>query len=84
MDNNYYRAANDPDALRATGMYAILTPDECVKMATDLGDWGAIALHPLMGGLPPELSWPSLELFADKVLPQLSVVGGSVVDMSRI
>ena len=84
MDNTYYRAANDADALRKTGMYAILTPEQCIKMAQDLGDWGAIALHPLMGGLPPELSWPSLELFASKVLPELSIDSGSVFDMSRL
>lgn len=84
MDNMYYRAANDADALRKTGMYAILTPEQCIKMAQDLGDWGAIALHPLMGGLPPELSWPSLELFASKVLPELSIDSGSVFDMSRL
>jgi hypothetical protein len=27
-----------------------------------------------MGGLPIDLSWASLHLFADKVLPDLSVV----------
>jgi alkanesulfonate monooxygenase SsuD/methylene tetrahydromethanopterin reductase-like flavin-dependent oxidoreductase (luciferase family) len=32
------------------------------------------AFTPLMGGLPGDLSWASLELFADKVLPHLSVV----------
>lgn len=28
-------------------------------------------LHPLMGGLPPDLAWESLELIAAKVLPAL-------------
>ncbi len=30
-------------------------------------------LHPLMAGLPPELSWPSLEMFESKVLPHIEV-----------
>ncbi len=84
IDNGFYQAANDPAALRASGMYALLTPDECVAMAKGLGDLGAIALHPLMGGLPPELSWPSLELFASKVLPQLDIDQGSVFDVDRL
>ena len=28
-------------------------------------------LHPLMGGITPELAWRSLELVEQKVLPQL-------------
>ena len=31
----------------------------------------ALNFHPLAGGLPPDLAWASLELFADKVLPGL-------------
>lgn len=57
--------------LRAEGVYAILTPDECVALADRLGPAGAIILHPLCGGTPPELAWPCLELFHDKVLPRL-------------
>jgi alkanesulfonate monooxygenase SsuD/methylene tetrahydromethanopterin reductase-like flavin-dependent oxidoreductase (luciferase family) len=63
-----YTPADDADALRAGGAYAVLTPDECVAMASSAG---ALRLHPLMGGLPPELAWESLELVAAKVLPRL-------------
>ncbi len=84
MDNSFYQAAADADALRATGMYAVLTPEECIAMAKGLGDLGAIALHPLMSGMPPELSWASLELFADKVLPELQVDSGSVFAVDRM
>ena len=82
--SNPYTMADDPQALRATGQYAILTPDECVDMAHNLGDLGAIQLHPLMGGMPPELSWPSLELIADKVLPRLDIDTNSVFAIDRI
>ncbi len=84
MDNSYYAAADNADALRETGMYSILTPDQCVEMAKGLGDLGAIALHPLMGGMPPELSWPSLQLFADKVLPKLEIDRDSVFAVDRL
>jgi hypothetical protein len=63
-----YAPADDADALRASGAYAVVTPDECVAMARSTG---ALRLHPLMGGLPPELAWESLELVAAKVLPRL-------------
>ena len=83
-DNNPFEMADDPDALRASGRYVVLTPDECVEMAHKLGDLGDIQLHPLMGGMPPDLSWPSLELFADKVFPQLEIDTNSVFAIDRI
>lgn len=64
-----YTPSDDADALRASGAYAVVTPDECIALARE---HGALRLHPLMGGLPPELSWESLELIAAKVLPALS------------
>lgn len=63
-----YTPTEDADALRAGGAYAVLTPDECVALARETG---ALRLHPLMGGLPPELAWESLELIASEVLPRL-------------
>ncbi len=83
-DNNPFILADDPDALRATGRYAILTPDECVEMALGLGDLGVIGINPLTGGMPPDLSWPSLELIADKVLPRLDIDTNSVFAIDRI
>jgi alkanesulfonate monooxygenase SsuD/methylene tetrahydromethanopterin reductase-like flavin-dependent oxidoreductase (luciferase family) len=64
-----YAAADDADALRARGDYLVLTPDECVATARE---HGALLLHPLMGGLDPDLAWESLELVASKVIPRLS------------
>jgi alkanesulfonate monooxygenase SsuD/methylene tetrahydromethanopterin reductase-like flavin-dependent oxidoreductase (luciferase family) len=59
------------DELRAEGKYKVLTPDECVALLADYGPLDTFVLHPLMGGIDPELSWAGLELFADKVLPQV-------------
>ena len=56
------------DELKRSGVYRVVTPDECVALA---GEVGALVLHPLMGGMPPALGWQSLELFAAEVLPRL-------------
>jgi alkanesulfonate monooxygenase SsuD/methylene tetrahydromethanopterin reductase-like flavin-dependent oxidoreductase (luciferase family) len=57
--------------VRDTGVYQVLTPDECVDLAHQQGELGSVLLHPLMGGIPPELGWESLELFERQVLPRL-------------
>ena len=64
-----YTSTTDADALRASGRYAVVTPDECVALARSTG---ALRLHPLMGGLPPDVAWESLELIASDVLPRLT------------
>jgi alkanesulfonate monooxygenase SsuD/methylene tetrahydromethanopterin reductase-like flavin-dependent oxidoreductase (luciferase family) len=63
-----YSEVTNPDDLRAPGMYEVLTPDEAVKAITERG--GAL-FKPLMGGMPPDLAWESLELFESKVRPML-------------
>jgi len=54
------------DDVRKSGVYRVVTPDECVALANEMG---RIILHPLMGGMPPELGWQGLRLFESKVLP---------------
>ncbi len=56
------------DDVRRSGAYAILTPDDCIRLARDTG---RVILHPLMGGMDPALGWDSLRLFEEKVLPQI-------------
>ncbi|MCZ7526354.1 MAG: LLM class flavin-dependent oxidoreductase [Acidimicrobiia bacterium] len=63
--------AQDHDELRRSGVYRVVTPDECVAMAEAMGDLGTLVLHPLVGGLAPEPAWESLELFEAEVLPRL-------------
>lgn len=66
-----HSGATTVDELRAEGIYRVLTPDEVVDLAELLGDFGGIVFHPLCGGAPAELAWPSLELYAEKVLPRI-------------
>jgi hypothetical protein len=63
--------ATSVDDLRAEGKYLVLTPDECVGLIETYDPFQGFVLHPLMGGIDPDLSWASLELFAAKVLPRV-------------
>ncbi len=62
-------AASIQDLRNENGAYRVLTPDAAVAY---IREHGMLALHPLCGGCPPELAWPTLELVAKKVLPALS------------
>lgn len=60
--------ASDVEGLRAEGIYQFLTPEEAIERARTTG---ALSLHPLVGGMPIESAWQSVELTVDKVLPAL-------------
>ena len=55
------------DGLLASGMWKVVTPEECLELGRA---HGSVALHPLMGGMPLEIGWESMQLFVDKVLPR--------------
>jgi len=63
-----FREVEDEAALRATGQYAVLTPDDFVQELRAAAFPFAL-LHPLVGGMPPELAWSSLRLFEERVVP---------------
>ena len=48
---------------RAGGQYRILTPDEYAAELQAKGDGAFAVLHPMVGGIPPELAWEHLRLF---------------------
>jgi alkanesulfonate monooxygenase SsuD/methylene tetrahydromethanopterin reductase-like flavin-dependent oxidoreductase (luciferase family) len=60
------------DDLRAEGIYRILAPEECVAIAAEKGPGMAFGHHPLCGGTPIEVGWESLELYVNKVLPNIA------------
>ncbi len=62
---------DDSEALRATGQYRVVTPEELVAELTEKGPFAFCMLHPLVGGLPPELAWKSLKLIETQVIPNL-------------
>lgn len=60
--------AATPEQIMASGAYRVVTPDQCVELARRNR---GLTLHPLMGGMPPDLGWESLRRFEEKVLPRL-------------
>jgi alkanesulfonate monooxygenase SsuD/methylene tetrahydromethanopterin reductase-like flavin-dependent oxidoreductase (luciferase family) len=66
-----FEAAETVDAVRKGGNYRILTPNDLIELAKNMGPDGEIRFHPLMGGMRPELGWQSLHLFETVVLPEL-------------
>jgi alkanesulfonate monooxygenase SsuD/methylene tetrahydromethanopterin reductase-like flavin-dependent oxidoreductase (luciferase family) len=70
-DNNAaspYTTVADIDELRQGSAYAVLTPDEYVhELRTAPFAFGM--LHPMCGGIPPDLAWTSLRLFEHEVMP---------------
>jgi alkanesulfonate monooxygenase SsuD/methylene tetrahydromethanopterin reductase-like flavin-dependent oxidoreductase (luciferase family) len=66
-----YEAIADADALRATGQYRVVTPDDLAEEIRAKGEFGFTLFHPMVGGVPPDMAWESLRLFEREVLPQL-------------
>jgi alkanesulfonate monooxygenase SsuD/methylene tetrahydromethanopterin reductase-like flavin-dependent oxidoreductase (luciferase family) len=61
--------ATTVDELRKNNVYAVVTPDECIEIVRK---YGSLALHPLCGGIAPDVAWESLELVASRVQPALT------------
>lgn len=62
----------NPDNLRASGAYQVLTPDQAVAMINAMDDVSTFVLTPLLGGLDPEFAWEGLRLFEREVWPHVS------------
>ena len=58
-----YRPAADVAELRARNQYRILTPEEYRAELDALDEEPVPLLHPMVGGIPPELAWRHLRLF---------------------
>jgi alkanesulfonate monooxygenase SsuD/methylene tetrahydromethanopterin reductase-like flavin-dependent oxidoreductase (luciferase family) len=72
FEGHLYDQVTDAERARKDGFYAVVTPDECVGIVRRLqAEHSTVLFKPLIGGLDPELSWSSFELFVDRVLPQV-------------
>lgn len=63
--------AGSVDELRASGLYEIITPEECISRHRADPDYQAL-LHPLCGGIPVERAWDCLHLYRDEVMPEVA------------
>jgi alkanesulfonate monooxygenase SsuD/methylene tetrahydromethanopterin reductase-like flavin-dependent oxidoreductase (luciferase family) len=65
---NPYRTVADLDELRASGNYRVITAEQMIE-EQKASPFPFAMFHPLCGGMPIDLAWPSLKLFEDRVLP---------------
>lgn len=58
------------DELRAeNGAHRVVTTKEAVELVRT---FGMVALHPLCGGLDPDVAWPYLRRVVDDVVPAVA------------
>jgi hypothetical protein len=62
-----YEVRASVDELRASGRYRILTPEE-YGAELKAGNLALAVLHPMVGGIPPDLAWRHLRLFEEAFL----------------
>ena len=63
-----FHVAADVEELRAGDQYRILTPDEYAAELKGEAEDPFVVLHPMVGGIPPELAWRHLRLFEETFL----------------
>jgi hypothetical protein len=60
------------DEVKASGRYRFLSPEQLIAEVCDSNHYGPIVMHPLVGGMPVEEAWKSVQLLTDTVLPALT------------
>ena len=63
----------DVNVVRSSPAYAVVTPQECIELARKLPDGSYICLRVNKPGIHTDMSWESLELFANDVMPHIQV-----------
>lgn len=64
--------ASNVEELRAEGIYRILSPEQAIATCKEDGDFATMVLHPLVGGMPVDKGWDTVNLYIEKVLPALA------------
>jgi len=68
--NSPFKGLDNPEALRASGLFVAMTPEQLLGMVTANPEIKMLSLQPLLGGLAPEEGWKSLKLFK-QILPDI-------------
>jgi alkanesulfonate monooxygenase SsuD/methylene tetrahydromethanopterin reductase-like flavin-dependent oxidoreductase (luciferase family) len=63
-----YRPMASIEDLRASGRYRVLTPDAYAGELATQGEAALEVMHPMVGGIPPDLAWRHLRLFEEAFL----------------
>ena len=68
VSSSPWHGLDSAEAIKASGIMRVVTVEECIALGAGSAP---LKLHPLIGGLDPEIGWKSLDLFATKVVPAL-------------
>ena len=71
-----YAGNFDETTVRQSPAYRVLTPEQVLQLADELGDHSVLYLNPLLAGVDPRESWRMLKLFEQQVMPHLNKVKG--------
>jgi alkanesulfonate monooxygenase SsuD/methylene tetrahydromethanopterin reductase-like flavin-dependent oxidoreductase (luciferase family) len=74
--SNPWTKLDSVEDLKTLGLYAVVTPDECIELARQQDPQANLVFKPLVAGLDPDVGWQSLQLFVDRVLPALQPQNG--------
>ncbi|MBX6390670.1 MAG: LLM class flavin-dependent oxidoreductase [Frankia sp.] len=66
-----YQTPESLEQLRAQGQYRVVTPADHAAELRAAVPFGLGLMHPMMGGIPPEVAWSSLRLLERDVLPNV-------------
>jgi alkanesulfonate monooxygenase SsuD/methylene tetrahydromethanopterin reductase-like flavin-dependent oxidoreductase (luciferase family) len=73
QDQRNWRPVTEMAVLQADPRYNVWTPAEFLEQLRALGPDDEYVIQPLVGGMPAELSWPSLCRIESDVLPKLDL-----------
>lgn len=66
-----YAGEMTPEAIRENPAYQVLTPEDTLRLAEQLGEHSVLYLNPLLSGIDPASSWEMLSVFEREVYPYL-------------
>lgn len=66
-----YAKQMTPESVRRSPAYRVLTPEQALALAAELGEHSVLYLNPLLAGIDPAFSWRMLRLYEREVHPHL-------------
>lgn len=72
-----YAGKMTADTIRNSPAYKVLTPEQTLELAHELGDNSVFYLNPLLAGIDPALSWEMLSLYEREVHPYIRGATGA-------
>lgn len=72
-DTPFKNMLTSDEALKASGMIVVCTPEELLARAKKAHPLGGVTFMPLIGGLSPQFSWKSLRLL-ENIMPELQAI----------